>query len=246
MITTDDVVRMAIEDIFPGHFIPDQDNYLPGGDQFKAPDHSILDGRVLIERKSRNVKDDSQFYEKILEIARSQGVVIGGYGMANIGDIIKILPNPDEASKDFTDYFMNKALRFIKEASRKFQEYANNVDGSGQLRILIISDNSSIHRSTDIDEYFIGRRMIGLEVSGKKNLIDSVIFVKNPEFVFDKENSYWFKCLIRGNLKKDERDILLWISEILHRRIGNYADYYGHVRKFAIGRYRPLIVGGEL
>ncbi len=83
--TTDDVVRMAIEDLFPDQAIPDENNYLSKGKQHKAPDHSILDGRILIERKSRNTEDNSQFYYKLVEIAKAQGQPFYGVGRFNLG-----------------------------------------------------------------------------------------------------------------------------------------------------------------
>jgi hypothetical protein len=75
-ISVDDVVRMAIDDVFPGQTIPDRDNRRADGSQFKAPDHAILDKRVLIERKSRNGEDNSRFLREVTGNRRATGKAV--------------------------------------------------------------------------------------------------------------------------------------------------------------------------
>ncbi|MBB6301675.1 hypothetical protein [Rhizobium leucaenae] len=65
------------------------------GRQHKAPDHLILNGKIAIERKSRNAIDQSQFYKKLQEIATQQGAPFWGVGRLNFKVIINQLPVTD-------------------------------------------------------------------------------------------------------------------------------------------------------
>lgn len=242
METVDDIVRMSIEDVFPDQTIPDHENYLPNGNQFKAPDHAILDGKVLIERKSRNTVDQSQFYYKLTEIAQSQGKPFYGYGKLNLGKIIETLPDPDDATRKMVDFSMNQMMKAVREAMRKFEEYSKHVKDIGQLRILAISDNTQILGANDTEEYFFGRKMGGLDhCKDETGPIDSIIFVKHPRYVFDQPNSYWFKCLIKRRLSSEDSDIVNRVSAALHNRIARHASFFPEVDKIKAGRFRPLI-----
>ncbi|RJG46643.1 hypothetical protein [Mesorhizobium sp. DCY119] len=233
---------MAIEDVFPEQTVPDQNNFLPGGRQFKAPDHAILDGKVFIERKSRNAADNSRVYYKLQEIAKNQGKPFYAVGQFNMGRIIETLPNPEDASRKLTDFILGQMMKSIRNAKHKFEEHAKYVDSDGQLRILIISDNTEMRSSTAADEYFVGRKMGGLELEqDETGMIDAVILVKNPEFVLDQPNSYWYKCLVKRRVASSDHKTIKSIASALHTRISCYGPYFPHIQKVRRGRYRPLI-----
>ncbi len=226
-ITTDDVVRMAIEDLFPDQEIPDENNYLPNGQQHKAPDHSILEGTVVIERKSRNAKDQNQYYRKISQIAASQGMPIHAYGRIGIHAIIRALPDPEAATKQLMDFSMSQTLKTIKKARDKFKDYQEHAKIVPQIRMLIISDNTEIVESTATHEFFIGRKMGAIKLQDDRaETIDVIAYVKNPNFTHQAENSYWFKCLVRERLNSEQRTIVNSIISALHHRIGHYAPFY--------------------
>src|SRR5687768_4198449 len=91
-VDLDALVRQAIAEGFPTQTFPDENNRLPTGLRFKAPDHSLLDGKILVERKSRYTVDRSQFHDKLQQIAAKQGVRFEGYGTSNLGRVLDHLP----------------------------------------------------------------------------------------------------------------------------------------------------------
>lgn len=241
--TVDDIIRMAIEDVFPDHVVPDADNFLPDGTQYKAPDHAILGGKVFIERKSRNAVDNSQYYYKLEEIAKAQGRPFFGFGLLNLGNIIKTLPDPDEANRQMVDFMLNQLMKSIRDARRKFEEHSRHIAEAGQLRILILADNSEISGANATEEHFLGRKMGGYDkAKDETGLIDAIIYLKHPKFVWDREDSYWFKCLIKGHLSPTDRDTISRIAAALHQRIAHHASFYPEVIKIRAGRFRPLVV----
>jgi hypothetical protein len=241
--SVDDIVRMAIEDVFPEQTIPDQDNFLPDGTQHRAPDHSILDGKVLLERKSRNAVDDSQFYYKLQEIAKSQGAPFIGFGQMNLANIIKTLPNPAEANRKMVDFMLNQMMKTIRDAARQFEEHSKHIENAGQVRILAISDNSEIRSSNATDEYFVGRKMGGVDgTKDETGLIDAIILIKHPIHVIDEPNSYWFKCLLKKRLAPEDNEIVTRVSSALHHHIAHYATFFPEVKKVRAGYFRPLVV----
>ncbi|MBX9450674.1 MAG: hypothetical protein KL801_02160 [Mesorhizobium sp.] len=157
--TVNDLVEISLKYLFPDQTNPDTQNHATKDRQFKAPDHSILNGEILIERKSRNTKDRSQFYRKIQDISAAQGKGIFGIGTVNIGRIIEELPNPEEATRKLVDFSMNQTMKSIREANRQFKEFESNTGAKAKARIVIISDHSQIRSSNATDEYFIGRKM---------------------------------------------------------------------------------------
>jgi hypothetical protein len=233
---------MAIEDLFPDQTIPDENNYLPDGNQFKAPDHCILNGSVLIERKSGNAVDNSQFYQKLSDIAKEQGHAFYGFGKFNLGHLIKELPDPAAASRKMTDFMLSQTWKRVSDARRKFEEYAAHCQNEEQSRLLIFSDNSTIKSSTAMHEYFLARKMGGFENSDQTGIIDAIIFVKDPRLVLDEPNSYWFKFLVKGRVSKDAKDKLTQVVLNLHNRIAHYSDYLAAVRNARVGSFRVLLV----
>ena len=102
--TLDGLVKASILEWFPDGTVPDENNFLPNGSQYKAPDHSILDGKILIERKARTITDKSQFYEKLVKISTSQGRPIFAFGKFNVAEAIKKMPDPVSANRIFSEY----------------------------------------------------------------------------------------------------------------------------------------------
>ena len=241
--TVDDVVRMALDDLFPSHEKPDTINYLPNGQQHKAPDHAVLDGVMLIERKSRNAKDASQFYEKLQAIASEQGSLFIGLGRFNLAHVIKKLPDSEIANRKFTDYMMNQTLKRMKEARKKFEGYVESVQKADQIKVLIISDNTKIRSATTSDEYYIGRKMGAIDpLDDQMGIIDCVIFIKDPRYAIDIEKSYWFKFLVRSRLSIEDRKIVERVGFALHHRVGHYADFYSAASNFQNDTLRMTLV----
>lgn len=241
--TVDDVVLMALDDLFPGHKKPDTENYLPNGQQYKAPDHAILDGMLLIERKSRNAVDQSQFYEKLRTIASEQNSPFIGLGNINLAHVFQKLPDPELAKRKFTDYMMNQTLKRMKEARKKFESYVEAVNKSDQIKVLIISDNTEIRSATTSDEYYIGRKMGAINQSHDQiGIIDCVILIKDPRYAMDIERSYWFKFLCRNRLSKEDRKLVERFGLALHHRVGHYADFYAAASQFRNDAFRMTIV----
>jgi hypothetical protein len=245
MTSVDDVVRMALEDLYPGHRIPDTDNYLPSGDQHKAPDHELMGGKVLIERKSRNTADNSQLYRKLQEIASAQGQSFFALGTVELGNVIRSLPDPDAATRKLTDYSMSQAFKRVREAKKKFEGYHSHVQNDVAVRIVIVSDNSDLLATNDADEYFFGRKMGGAGNKDETGVIDAIILIREPAYVLDRVNSYWFKCLIKGRLPLADRMIVESVSMSLWNRIAHYEPYVSALSKVKVGYYRSLVVSAE-
>lgn len=243
LTTVDDVVRMSIEDLFPDQSIPDEDNYIGAGKQHKAPDHLILNGQIAIERKSRNAVDQSQFYEKLREIAEQQGAPFWGVGNINLSAVVSQLPAPDEANKKMTDFMMNQIMKSMRKSQTKFAEYALFVPNDDQARVLIISDNTKMRAGTATVEYFIGRKMGAINrTDDQLEAIDAIFYVKDPRYTIKEENSYWFKAVVRGRLPTTRRQNVDGLASALHHRIRHYAPYFEFAEKFAHSSFRLCVV----
>lgn len=241
--TLDDVVRMAIEDLYPDQTIPDEHNYLPDGTQFKAPDHSIMGGAVLIERKSGNpVVTGSRYYKKMAEIAREQGKPFYAVGRFDMGQVIRSLPDPDLANRKLIDYMLNQTLKRIRQARRKFEEYAQHVNINDAACVLVYSDNSNLKASTAAYEYFLGKKMGGTkDEEDQTGRIDAICFVKDPRYVLRGPESYWFKCILKNNVSGERVKNVSAFVGALHHRIAHYADYHSSALADA-DRFRMLRV----
>lgn len=240
--TLDDVVRMAIEDLYPDQSIPDENNYLPGGKQFKAPDHSIMGGAVLIERKSGNPVTGSRYYEKLSEIAREQGAPFYAVGRFNMGQVIRSLPDPDLANRKLVDYMLNQTWKRIGQARRKFEEYAQHVDINDAACVLVYSDNSDLKASTAAYEHFLSRKMGGANGDeDQTGRINAICFVKDPRFVLRGPESYWFKCILKNNVSGEQVKNVSAFVGALHHRVAHYADYHSSALADA-DRFRMLRV----
>lgn len=243
MISVDDIVVMAIEDLFPDQTIPDEDNHLPGGQQHKAPDHAILGGRVLIERKSRNGSGNVKIKEWFDKESTKQNRKIHAYGMQNLSNLIAKLPDSRQANLAMIEFVLRQSLRSVKEARKKFEDHALYIDNSPRLRITILSDNTDTQSSNDFEERYFGGRMGGYspdhDVTG---IIDALILVRHPKFTIDGINSYWFKCLIKKRIVGADYEMIRKVADALYYRLASYAEYLPHLSSFQLGSYAPMIV----
>lgn len=241
--SVDDVVRMAIEDLFPDHSIPDQQNHLCKGKQHKAPDHLILGGEIAIERKSRNAVDRSRFYEKLQEIAKEQGAPFWAVGRINLNSVIRQLPDPASATREMTDFFMNQVMKTIRKSQKKFADYVKFVPRDGQVRVLILSDNTKIKEGTASFEYFIGRKMGAIDVNDDQaKIIDAIFYIKDPRYTIIEPDGHWFKAIVRKHLTAAQHESISCLVETLHHRISNYEPYIEAAKKFNLASLRICLI----
>ncbi len=140
------------------------------------------------------------------------------------------------------DFMMRQTMKSVANARKKFEDYSKHVPGE-PVRIVMISDNTEIRSSTATEEHFLGRKMGALAASeDETGLIDAIFFIKNPKFVFDDDNSYWFKCLVKRRLNKDNRELVENVSRAFHFRISHYEPYFKAATAFKTGYMRTLIV----
>jgi hypothetical protein len=155
--------------------------------------------------------------------------------------IIETLPDPDDASRRMADFMLNQIMKRIREANEKFEAYGRNAGDAGELRVVVVADNTSIRASTALDEHFIGRKMGAYdEREDQTGLVDSIILVKSPAFVIDEPNSYWFKCLRKRWVAGQNRDLAHQLAGALHHRISHYAEYFPAISQVRHGRFRIL------
>ena len=240
-LSLDDIVRISIAEIFPGQTIPDDDNFLADGTQHKAPDHSVMAGKVLIERKSRNPSGDQSIYGKLQTIAAAQGAPFRAYGKINSGSIISSLPDPGAANRTMVDFLLGQTLIAVRKAKKKFAEYDAIKGVPGQIRLLVISDNSSIHESTAAVEQFLGRKMGGYDRSQDvTGIIDAIFFVKDPRLTIDEANSYWFKALAKATLHSDDFQLVSQIAGAIHGVVASNPRFSDAAQSFRLGSFRIL------
>lgn len=243
MITVDDVVKMAISDLYPGHTVPDANNFREDGTRFKAPDFGLFGEKILIELKSRNAKDQSQFYDLVQKIASEQGAGLVAYGEGDIQRLVRLLPDPVSANKRLIYFCYGQSRKMAREARRKFEDYEKHRPRPGAIRVLIVSDNTEITATNDAEEAFFGEKMGARDVRNDDlGMIDAVMLIKDPRRVIDRENSYWFKCLLRQRVTGAGHAALIGVVESLRLRISNYAPYVGAIESVRLGEFRILVV----
>lgn len=233
MVDLDKILELSLESIYPNHRRPDDQNYISGNRQYKAPDHEVAYGKILIERKSRNAKDDSQFYEKLKSIAKSQGRNIFSFGLFNLNDAFKRLPDPDSAQREMLNYTMNQMFKRLTEAQKKFSDYMKFNDDNDQLKLVIISDLSEICSSTAVFVHRFGERMGAKRQSDDAfPLIDGIIFIKDPRYVLEKENSFWFNFLIRERVYQNKKELIEKFCESIRIDAENRLRSIGYENEF--------------
>ncbi len=237
----DEMVVVGITQLFPNAKTPDADNYLTSGLQHKAPDHEVMGGALLVERKTLNAVDDSQFYEKLVKIAARQGKPFRGYGRLSSASVIRGLPDPDAASRGMTDFTLNQLKKSVGEARKQFDSHLEHVGEANRARLVTILDQSEVPTFTDWIEYFIGNLFVKQRNRGfNAGLIDSIVYIKHPSYVLSGENSYWFKCLIKKEAAASATERILMFSQCLHDYL-NSNHLVSFVPKFEGGRYRALV-----
>ncbi|MFZ5747615.1 MAG: hypothetical protein ACOY45_08130 [Pseudomonadota bacterium] len=234
----------AIIETMPGHFAPDEHNLLPDGSRYKAPDHSAFGGYLLIERKSRPDEVSDKVVRRLKAIGEAQGWRGGAYGMVRIDRIMADFPDPVTANREITDYILGQLLKQLREAKKKFIAFAPHNRAAHSVRIVIVSDHSTQPGGNAADEAFIGRKMGGYDARDDQlPHIDAVILLKHPRYVFDEENSYWLKCLIRGSLSEQDRDNVVQLASVLHDSFAALPEFTHALTRLKRGHFRPLIVG---
>lgn len=243
VMSLDDRVKKSIEAIFPLHTVPDRENHLSGSVQHKAPDYAVLDGRLLIELKSRKREDNGELYEKLLSIAADQGKPFRAYGSINMGQIIKFLPDPEQANRAISDYFMSQTLKSIRKARKQFDEYQTHRMIKECVRLLIFSDETDGSGSNDWIEHFLGRKMGGYDpkedVTGS---IDAIMFLQDPRQIWSGPNNYWFKCLIKKRLRRSEISLVRSLASALHDAVLGTYEIDSSILEDMRGRFRTLTV----
>ena len=242
--TSLDAMIRAIIETMPDHYAPDEHNRREDGKRYKAPDHSAFGGYLLIERKSRPDGVNSKLFKRLEAIGRGQGWRGGAYGMQRIDRLIADFPHPVAANRKVTDYALGQMLKQLKEAKRKFVDFAKHNDTSRSVRIVVVSDHSTDPGGNAADEAFIGRKMGGYDPSSDElSPIDAIILARHPRYVFDEENSYWLKCLMRGRLSERDRGNVVQLASVIHDTLASLPDFMNALERVRRGRFRPLIVG---
>jgi hypothetical protein len=239
--TLDRLVEAAIGEWFPDGTVPDDNNFLPNGSQYKAPDHSILGGKILIERKSRTIIDNSQFFEKLLKISFNQGRSIVGFGKINVADAIRELPDPISGNRIFSEYCHSQMWKRLKESNKKFEQHKIVTGGTCQTRLVIYSDESEMEGTNSDLEHFLGRKM-GAYGNDETGLIDSIVYLKNPKYVLDDTNSYWFKFLTKRRIDPWHMALVAEMANKLHQRIAFDPVFNEDAHRFRKGHFRMLWV----
>lgn len=241
-IDLDEIVRNVIERCFPNGPVPDLNNYLSNGNQFKAPDHSLFDGKVLVERKSRRNTSSNNVYLKIQSIAGAQGKPVFAVGKVSLGRILENLPDQQQASRQIVDYLYGQMLKSLKDARDKFAQYEANSPSGERLRVVIFSDMSDSVHSTDTIEYFIGRKMGAVSpVDDVLQEIDVVIYLMCPQNLIDGPNSYWLKCLYREKLGPDANRFISQFLYVFHLAVWEELEKLGQTKH---NRYAELQMTG--
>lgn len=239
-----DAMIKTIIEAMPNHFAPDEYNLFKDGRRYKAPDHSVFAGYLLIERKSRSDKVSDKVFRRLDEIGRGQGWQGGAYGMQRIDRIMADFPDPIAANRQITDYALGQMLKQLKEAKKKFVEFAPHNPAAHSVRVVIVSDLSTQLGSNAADEAFIGRKMGGYGFEADElRPIDAVILLKHPRYVFDEENSYWLKCLIKASLNQRDRDNVIQLACVIGDTLSALPDFSEALGKIRHSWFRPLIVG---
>lgn len=241
-MTLDELFASAIQKLDPNGTIPDEDNYLNKSKQFKAPDHAIFGGQVLIERKTRVSIDDGQFATKLNKIAQKQGTGLHILGQTSSKLAINQLPDAQIAMREFGDYFMNQTRKTIGKTRKKFDDYKRHVSCENATKLLVISDHSFLEGETCGIEHALGILMGAYnESQDVAGCLDAIIYAQNPQYVWDRENGYWFISLVR-EYPPQKAEIAAKVSEALHNILCSTDTISPHLPKFSKSHFRTLWV----
>jgi hypothetical protein len=238
----EEITENAIKLLYPDYIQPDHDNYLSPSTQYKSPDFAVLQESVLIELKSRKAIDDGKYSEKLVDIAQSQSVQINGFGLVNFGCFIRRLPDPQKAERKLLDYMMNKIMKSAREANAKFSSYEKHTEKYPSARITVISDNLAMISETYSIEYYLARKLSSIDsMDDSLSHTDAIIFLKDPKFVMDRDNSYWFKCICKRTSRDITKENVLSFSKSLHDFLILTDELSSSAQNFRIGKYRPVL-----
>ncbi|MEP3350182.1 MAG: hypothetical protein ABJM86_03070, partial [Hyphomicrobiales bacterium] len=239
----DEIVIKAIKNTFPDMTVPDENNFISKGKQYKAPDHSCWSGKILIERKSLNPKNDTRIGEKVLKIAEKQGKEFVAFGQFNVRKIVQQLPDPAQANRELTDYGHRRLEERLRETDKKFEDYAKHQIEPQSINILIVSDHSEIEGNTDSTEYYIGRRMGGLQKSDEiAPNVHAVFYIKHPNYVWDRKDSYWFLSLSRESLGSHMNELIDSLANNIHDQIKTFPNFWPENLVFTKGKLRHRLI----
>lgn len=108
---------------------------------------------------------------------------------------------------------------------------------------MVISDHSEIPGSTAAEEQYLGRKMGAYnqeeDVTG---VIDAVMLIKDPRYVFDEPNSYWFKCLIKSRMNDVDNKNVRSLANTLHGMLALKLGYAPKIGSLRHGDFRALTV----
>jgi hypothetical protein len=181
---------------------------------------------------------------RLNEIGKAQGWRGAAYGVHRIDRVMADFPDPVAANRQITDYALGQMLKQLKEAKKKFVEFAPHNPAAHSVRIVVVSDLSTQPGGNAAEEAFIGRKMGGYgPKTDELRSIDAVILLKHARYVFDEENSYWLKCLMKRSLSQSDRGNVVQLASVIHDTLGVLPDFSEALAKIRCGQFRPLIVG---
>ncbi len=229
----DAFVALAIESLFPNHEKPDENNFNVDGSNYKAPDHALYGGAVLVERKTRNADIQKIIAKSIENISRQQNFTVNFMGQVPLAKIIKQYPNPDQANRQISDAIYDGILQSLRDANDKFRKYTSIIQKNDQLKIAIVSDNSAEMTSILSTSFFIWRKM-GAEGNERDKLpfLDCVIIIRNPLYTVDCSDGYWFEVLLRDRTDSLGKSYAYDFVKYLHGYISNCTELRESVSKF--------------
>lgn len=201
----DNAVNVSLTLLDPFHTKPDEENYLIDGHQYKAPDHLMFGDKFIIERKGLNAVDNSQLYEKLKNIAASQGYKFVGYGIGNARKIIDMLLDPEKAARELVDYSNRKLMKHIRASNQKFEQHLAHSQIKDSNRIIIISDNRNWSEKTASTLQYICRKMGAFnKVDDETGLSDCIIYIKRPSYTIKSSKGGWFNILTKKKANQNQ------------------------------------------
>lgn len=239
-MSLDQLISEAIATLFPDHAIPDQNNKLPSGDQHKAPDFSLFEGKLLIEQKSRTHVDDGGLLKKIYAVAEEQGRPIRALGHVGLNQLVEMLPDPNSANRKISDYLLNKVMTRLSDARKQFEDYEKYQKVEPHVRIVVMTVETNYKHSNSIYEYRIARAMGGLDREDQISIIDAVLLFFEPSQLHQNDGSYWCNCLLKNRLTDDTKDAVVDICLAICNCLLQDERFNSESAMALSGRFRPL------
>lgn len=223
-ITIDKLLVSIFDRLDPDHIIPDELSYISNGShQYKAPDHFLFDRRILIERKTLSPAHDA-LLSRVNAVAKDQGEEFVIFGELSTEAIFRQLPDTDRARQAFARKSMNKFEQRVIEARDKFHEHSLATGVIAASRVVIISEEGdSIRTDGKLAEWFIGQLFMSRRFGrDKTGLIDSIIYIRDPEHTLGGDRSHWFKWVTRQAATKEQRDDVQFFGSLVHQELNRH------------------------